>query len=163
MKTVRVGVVGLGWFGEKHLQVLSQLPNVEVTAVCSRTPSRAREVAKRYGVKTAYTDWEKLARDPQVDAVTVATHLPDHKRPVIAAAEAGKDVFVEKPVAPTLQEADAMFSAVKQAGVSFMVGHILRFENRYAQAKVAIEAGRVEGSSRCMLAGTSPRASGLRT
>jgi len=143
MKTVRVGVVGLGWFGEKHLQILSQFPNVEVVAVCSRTEARAKEVAKRYGVKTTYNDWNKLAKDPRIDAVIVATHLPDHREPVVAAAEAGKDVFVEKPIAWSLEDADAMISAVKKASVSFMVGHILRFENRYAQAKVAIDDGRV--------------------
>ncbi|MDG6925081.1 MAG: Gfo/Idh/MocA family oxidoreductase [Nitrososphaerota archaeon] len=143
MKTVRVGVVGLGWFGEKHLQILSQLPNVEVVAVCSRTKSRAEEIAKRYGVKTAYTEWDRLAGDSRIDAVTVATHLPDHRKPVIACVEAGKDVFVEKPIAPTLKDADAMIAAARRAKVSFMVGHILRFENRYAQAKVAVDVGRV--------------------
>jgi UDP-N-acetylglucosamine 3-dehydrogenase len=143
MNTVRVGVVGLGWFGEKHLQVLRQLPNVEVVAVCSRTASRAKEIGKRYGVKKTYTDWKEVAKDPGMDAVLVATHLPDHRRPVVAAAEAGKDVFVEKPIAPTLEDADAMISAAEKSGVSLMVGHILRFENRYAQAKAAIEAGRI--------------------
>ena len=143
MKTVRVGVIGLGWFGEKHIQILSQLPNVEVVAVCSRTESRAKEIARRYGVKAWYTDWDRLSRDPSVDAVTVTTHLPDHRKPVVAAAEAGKDVFVEKPIASTLRDADAMVSAARKANVSLMVGHILRFENRYAQAKAAIDDGRV--------------------
>jgi UDP-N-acetylglucosamine 3-dehydrogenase len=143
LKTVRMGVVGLGWFGEKHVQILSQLPNVEIVAVCSRTASRAKEIAKRYGVKTVYTDWEKLADDSRIDAVTVATHLPDHKAPVLACMEAGKDVFVEKPIARTLKDADAMISAARRANVSFMVGHILRFENRYAQAKAAIDSGRI--------------------
>ena len=142
-KKVRVAVVGLGWFGERHLQVLSQLPNVEVVAVCSRTASRARELARRFGVKKTYTDWEKVAKDPNVDAVTVTTHVPDHHEPVIAAAEAGKDVYVEKPIASTLKKADRMISATKRAGVLFMVGHILRFENRYAQAKDAIAQGRL--------------------
>ena len=143
MEKVRVGVVGLGWFGEKHVQVLSQLPNVEVVAVSSRTGSRAKEVARRYGVKKSYTDWEKLARDPRVDVVTVTTHIPDHHAPVIAAAEAGKDVYVEKPIASTLREADEMISAAKRAHVLFMVGHILRFENRYVQAREAIVQGRI--------------------
>jgi len=143
MKTVRVGVVGLGWFGEKHLQVLSQLPNVELTAVCSRSEARAKEVAKRYGVNKTFTDWEKVAKDQGTDAILVATHLPDHRAPVVAAAEAGKDVFVEKPVASTLKDADAMISAAKRAGVSLMVGHILRFETRYAQVKMAVDEGRV--------------------
>lgn len=143
MEKVRVGVVGLGWFGEKHVRVLSQLPNVELVAVCSRSAGRAREVARRYGAKKTYTDWNKLVLDPKIDAVTVTTHLPDHREPVVAAAEAGKDVFVEKPIAGTLKDADAMISAAKRAGVLFMVGHILRFENRYAQVKKTIESGQL--------------------
>src|SRR5438445_8427027 len=102
-RTVRVGVVGLGWFGEKHLRILSQLPNVDVVAVCSRSESRAREVARKYGVKKTYTNWNKLAKDPRIDAVTVTTHLPDHREPVLAAADAGKQVFVEKPIADSLK------------------------------------------------------------
>jgi len=143
MREVRFGVVGLGWFGEKHLQVLSQLPNVKVVAVSSRRASRAEEVARRYGIPRWYSDWRKLAGDEEVDAVSVVTHVPDHREPVIAATEAGKDVIVEKPIAGNLEDADAMIRAAEKSGVIFMVGHILRFENRYTQAKQAIEQGRV--------------------
>ena len=143
MKTLNAAVVGLGWFGEMHVRVLSQLSNVQLVAVCSRTANRAREVADKYGARKTYTDWSKLAKDPDVDVVTVTTQIPDHRDPVIAAAEAGKAVFVEKPIAENLKDADAMISATNRAGVPFMVGHILRFENRYAQAKQAITEGRM--------------------
>jgi UDP-N-acetylglucosamine 3-dehydrogenase len=143
MNKVSVGVVGLGWFGDKHLQVLSQLPNVELAAVCSRSKTRALETARRYGVKTIYTDWNKIAADPRIDAITVTTHLPDHREPVVAAAEAGKQVYVEKPIAGTLSDADAMIRATRKSGVLFMVGHILRFENRYVQVKKIIDEGRL--------------------
>ncbi len=143
MEKVRVGVVGLGWFGEKHLRILSQLPNVEIVAVSSRSESRAKQVARQFGVKKTYTDWNKLAKDPRIDAVTVTTHLPDHRGPVLAAAEAGKHVFVEKPIADNLRSADEMIAATRRAHVHFMVGHILRFENRYAQAKQFVDEGRV--------------------
>lgn len=143
MEKVRVGVVGLGWFGEKHVRVLTQLPNVELAAVCSRRAGRAREVARRYGAKKVYTDWNRLVSDATIDAVTVTTHLPDHREPVVAAARAGKHVYVEKPIASNLEDADAMISSTRQAGVLFMVGHILRFENRYAQVKKLIDEGRI--------------------
>ena len=143
MDKVRVAVVGLGWFGEKHARILSQLPNVQLVAVCSRRAGRAHEVARRYGVKKTYTDWHKLASDPAIDAVTVTTHLPDHREPVVAAAESGKHVYVEKPIAGNLKDADAMISSTRKAGVLFMVGHILRFENRYTQVKKLIEDRRI--------------------
>lgn len=143
MKTVRFGVVGLGWFGEKYVQVLSKLPYVELVAVCSRRFQRAKEVAQRYGIKKYYTDWYELAKDPEIDAVGVVTHVPDHKDPVIAAAEYGKHVIVEKPIAGNLKDADEMISATRKNNVHFMVGHILRFETRYAQAKQLIDEGRI--------------------
>ncbi|MEM2188017.1 MAG: Gfo/Idh/MocA family oxidoreductase [Candidatus Bathyarchaeia archaeon] len=143
MKTIRFGVVGLGWFGEKYVQVLSKLPYVELVAVCSRRLQRAKEVARLYGVKKYYTDWYELAKDPEVDAVGVVTHVPDHKDPVIAAAESGKHVIVEKPIAGNLKDADEMISAARRNNVHFMVGHILRFETRYAQAKQLIDEGRI--------------------
>jgi len=143
MNIIRFGVIGLGWFGEKHLQVLSQLPNVKVAALCSRTRERAAELASRYGADKVYTDWSKIAEDPNIDAVSVVTHVTDHREPVVLAAEHGKHVLVEKPIASTLEDADKMISATRKAGVHFMVGHILRFEPRYALAKEAINAGRI--------------------
>ncbi|GBC69301.1 scyllo-inositol 2-dehydrogenase (NAD(+)) [archaeon HR01] len=143
MKQVNVGVVGLGWFGEKHLQVLSQLPNARVVAVCSRTRERAENMARRYGVSKAYTDWERMLSDPELEAVSVVTHVSDHAKPVITAFEHGKHVLVEKPIAASLDEADDMIRAAKRSGAHFMVGHILRFENRYALAKQAISEGRI--------------------
>ncbi|MEM3395574.1 MAG: Gfo/Idh/MocA family oxidoreductase [Nitrososphaerota archaeon] len=141
MKKVGFAVIGLGWFGEKHVHVLSELPGVELVAVCSRTEARAKEVASKYGAKKWYTNWEKTVRDPEVEAVSVVTHVPEHRDPVILAAEAGKHILVEKPIAGSLKEADEMIAATEKNKVHFMVGHILRFESRYAQAKQIIERG----------------------
>jgi len=143
MKKARFAVIGLGWFGEKHVHVLSRLPHVELVAVCSRREARAKEVATRYGAKRWYTDWSKAVKDPEIDAVSVVTHVPDHREPVVLAAEAGKHVLVEKPIAGNLKDADEMIAAAERNNIYFMVGHILRFENRYAQAKKMIEEGTV--------------------
>ncbi len=141
MKKVRFAVIGLGWFGEKHARVLTELPNVELVAVCSRTESRAREIANRYGAEKWYTDWGRTVADPEVEAVSVVTHVPEHREPVILAAEAGKHVLVEKPIAGNLKDADEMIASTEKNKVHFMVGHILRFESRYAQAKDIIDRG----------------------
>jgi len=143
MRITRFGVIGLGWFGEKHFQVLSRLPNVKVEALCSRTRERAVELARKYGVDNIYTDWSKIAEDPNIDAVIVVTHVTDHRDPVVLAAEHGKHVLVEKPIASTLEDADKMISVTRKAGVHFMVGHLLRFEPRYALSREAIAAGSI--------------------
>lgn len=143
MKRVRFGVLGLGWFGQKHAQVLAQLPQAEVVAVCSRIPGRAAQVASECGVRGAYTDWDSFLADPDVEAVSVVTHLPEHREATVRALRAGKHVLVEKPIAGTLEDADVMIEAVRVSGRIFMVGHILRFENRYAQAKQVLDEGRL--------------------
>jgi UDP-N-acetylglucosamine 3-dehydrogenase len=143
MKTVKFGVLGLGWFGEKHAQVLAQLPQVELVAVCSRTAARARRVAAACGAKRAYHEWSAFLADPELEAVSIVTHVHEHREPVVRALQAGKHVLVEKPIAATLADADAMLQAARHAGRIFMVGHILRFENRYAQAKSVIAEGRL--------------------
>ncbi len=84
-----------------------------------------------YGVKKWYTDREKLVRDDEVDAVTIATADDDHVEPTILAAEAGKPALLEKPIATTLEDADKIVNAVKRSKIIFMVGHILRFDKRY--------------------------------
>lgn len=138
---VRFGVIGLGDFGERHVQALRAIRDVEVVAVCSRSRNRAEEVARLYGVKKWYTDREKIVRDEEIDAVTVATADDDHVEPVILAAEAGKPILLEKPIATTLEDADVIISAVKRHGVIFMVGHVLRFDRRYRLLKKMREEG----------------------
>ncbi|MEM2040514.1 MAG: Gfo/Idh/MocA family oxidoreductase [Nitrososphaerota archaeon] len=140
---IRFGVIGLGDFGERHVQALKSIAGVEVVAVCSRTRSRAEEVARRYGVKKWYTDREKLVRDDEVDAVTIATADDDHVEPTILAAEAGKPALLEKPMATTLEDADKIISAVKKSKIIFMVGHILRFDKRYRTVWKMVREGRL--------------------
>jgi len=140
---VGFGVIGLGDFGERHVQALRSIGWVDVVAVCSRSRERAEEVARRYGVRKWYTDREKLVGDSEVDAVTVATADDDHVEPSILAAEAGKHLLLEKPIATTLQDADRIISVVRRYGVIFMVGHILRFDRRYRLVKSMCERGEV--------------------
>src|SRR5262245_48579424 len=101
MHKVRYGVIGLGWFGEKHCEALTGLPDTELYALCTRRPERLQEVAGRFGVSRTYTDYHQLLADPGVDAVSVVTMWDQHTEPTLAALSAGKHVFVEKPLAAT--------------------------------------------------------------
>ena len=78
MEKVRVGVIGLGFFGEKHAQVLSDMQGVELAAVCTRRPGRLKEVAETYNAGKSYTDYKQLLADEEIDAVNVVTHYHDH-------------------------------------------------------------------------------------
>ena len=143
MNEVRVGIAGLGSFGELHAAALSSLPYVTLAKVCSRTAARAKEIFERYGAETFCTDYEELACSHDVDAVIVANRGGDHLKVVLPALEAGKHVLVEKPMADTLEDAQAMVSAAESASGAFMVGHICRFQACYLEAKRQVDAGAI--------------------
>jgi UDP-N-acetylglucosamine 3-dehydrogenase len=136
-------VIGLGWFGEVHAETISQMPGIELTAVCTRRADRLAEVAGRYGVNRCYTDYRQLLDDPQVDAVSVVTHVYDHCQIAVDALRAGKHVLLEKPMAPDVSQCEVILEAANQARGQFMVGHICRFDPRVTLAKEAIEEGRL--------------------
>src|SRR5918911_1176788 len=108
MDRVRYGVIGLGWFGEKHCEALTGLPNVELFALCTRRKERLHEVAERFGVQHNYTDYHELLANPEVEAVSVVTMWDQHTGPALAALQAGKHVFLEKPMAATVEDCDAI-------------------------------------------------------
>lgn len=143
MDKVRYAVIGLGWFGEKHCEAIAAIPNAELVALCTRTSSRLGEVAATFGVKQTYTDFRELLANPDIDAVSVVTMWDQHTAPTLAALEAGKHVFLEKPMASTLEDCQAIVDAAHRARGNFMVGHICRFNPRYAHAKQLIDEGKV--------------------
>ncbi len=143
MKKVKHSVLGLGWFGEKHCEALAAIPNVEIHAICTRNSERLAEVAKRFGVKKTFTSYDEMLADPELESVSITTMWDQHAAPAVAALNAGKHVFLEKPMASTVADCDAIVNAANAAKSFFMTGHICRFNPRYAAAKQEIAAGRI--------------------
>lgn len=143
MDKVKIAVIGLGWFGEKHCEALSGIPHAELHALCTRNESRLKALAEAFGVRKTYTDYLQLLADPEVDAVSVVTMWDQHVAPTLAALRAGKHVFLEKPMASTAADCDQIVQAAHATSKHFMVGHICRFNPRYAAARAAIAEGRI--------------------
>jgi UDP-N-acetylglucosamine 3-dehydrogenase len=143
MNRVRYGVIGLGWFGEKHCEALAGLPNVELFALCTRREARLKELAQRFVVRNTYLDYRDLIANPHIEAVSIVTMWDQHTAPTLAALQVGKHVFLEKPMASTREDCDAIVNAARLARGSLMVGHICRFNPRYVAAKAAIDEGRI--------------------
>jgi UDP-N-acetylglucosamine 3-dehydrogenase len=141
MQRLRVGIIGLGAFGESHIRAYSGLPQVDIAAVASRSPQRAREIAGRYGIPTWYGSHEELIADDTIDAVSVTTAESEHREPAVAALRAGKHVLVEKPLASTLADARAITEAARASSGILMPGHILRFDPAHAAARAAAVSG----------------------
>ena len=138
---VRVAVVGLGAWGECHVETLAVLAGAELVAVCDARVERAAEVAVRFGVEAISAE-DVWARD-DIDLVSIATPAPYHLEAVLAALGAGKHVLVEKPVALRADDARQMQSAARANGKLLVPGHILRFDARYAEVKRRLDAGQI--------------------
>ncbi len=141
MKKVGFGVIGLGLWGETHVKAYTQHGHAELVKVCDLNAERAKAMAKQYGVKEYCTDYRELLKDDRIAAVSIATPDFAHKRLAVAAARASKHVLVEKPLATTVKDCEAMITAAKKAGVLLMVDFHNRFNPVVAQAKAAIDAG----------------------
>ena len=143
MDRLRIGVIGLGWFGEIHCDTIVGIPNLELAALCTRTPDRLAELAQKFNVGKTYRDYREMIADPDIDAVSIVTMWDQHTEPAIAALDAGKHVFLEKPMASTVADCQKIIAAAKRSKGILQIGHICRFNPRYPMAKQAIDAGRI--------------------
>ena len=143
MDKVRYGVIGLGFFGEKHAEVLSSMPEVELAAVCTCPRGRLDEIATRFAVPKTFTDYRDMLAETNVDAVSIVTHVDAHRDIAIDCLKAGKHVLLEKPMAGTVADCDAILAAAAAARGIFMVGHICRFDPRVGVAKESIDEGSI--------------------
>ncbi len=142
MDRLRVGVIGTGFMGGLHARAIAESGFGGVTAIADPDRDRAYDLAAVLGA-TAYTDYAVMFEREALDAVVVATPETMHREPAIMAARHGCALLVEKPIAATLEDADAMIAACDEAGVPLMVGYILRFEPAYARIQQAVEAGSI--------------------
>jgi predicted dehydrogenase len=137
-RSLRVGIIGAGIMGRGHAQVLAAHPGAVVAAVASRTRDSATELAESVGTARVFDDCQQLIGSGEVDAVSVTT--PDHRHGevMVAAAEAGLHILVEKPFTTDVADADRAVAAIRRAGVVAMCLFNHRWVPAYAQAKDAM-------------------------
>jgi UDP-N-acetyl-2-amino-2-deoxyglucuronate dehydrogenase len=139
---VRVGLIGCGKVATVHAAALRGIAEAELAAVCDVSAERARAFADRYGVR-GYTDVGAMLREGGVEAVVIGTPHPLHAEPAVRAAEAGVHVLVEKPMAATLADCDAMLAAANRAGVLLGAISQRRFFEPVRRVKEAIDGGKI--------------------
>lgn len=131
---VGVAVIGAGGFATGvHLPNLARLSGCRLEAVCARTGPKAKQAAERFGARYCTTDYNEILSDDKVDAVIVATRHNVHAEITLAALRAGKHVFVEKPLALTVEDAEAICALAAETGKLVSVGFNRRC-SRYAEA-----------------------------
>ncbi len=127
MKTINLGLIGLGVEGKSLLSSSLKLKEFKIEAVADLSP-KARNTAKKYGVKDVYEKYEDLLKDANIDGVIIS--LPNflHQEAAVKSAEAGKHILLEKPLARNVEEGEKILSAVQKNSVKLMVGFNMRFD-----------------------------------
>ena len=139
---LRVALIGAGRIGSSHAElVANRVPGVELAMIFDPVDGAAAKLAAQLRVPVATTSIDDVWDAPDIHAVVIAAPARSHTDLVIAAAKAGKHVFVEKPMAVTLEDADRAIAAAAEAGVLLQVGFNRRFASGFAAARDAVDAG----------------------
>lgn len=142
-KPIGVAVVGSGRIGTLRACMASRHPSVRFLAVSDKEPERAENLAENVAANLSSGDNYKVISHPEVDTVFVSTPEHDHAEAILQAVDLGKPVFVEKPLALTMEDADKIIEAAEQKGVEIVVGYSRRHDRRWMAAKEQIVQGRL--------------------
>ncbi len=142
-RALRVGVIGVGDFGERHLRAYTRQADVSIVGIADRDPARAQEVAARWGIESWYADAERLLAERDLDGVSVVTPGEHHLEPTLLALEHDCAVLLEKPVAMSSVDVVEIEAAVAQSATFVQPAHILRFAAPYIALRQKVRSGAV--------------------
>ena len=144
-RSLRMGIAGLGRMGQRHARLLAQsTPGADLVAACSPLAHEREWARAALGVPALYDNFDALLRDAHIDAVAIVTPTTLHAEQTIAALEAGKHVFIEKPLALDVAACERVEAVARQHPQQVaMVAFVRRFDASYQEAKTQIDAGRI--------------------
>jgi myo-inositol 2-dehydrogenase/D-chiro-inositol 1-dehydrogenase len=141
---VRLGIIGCGNVTQnRHLPAIQSLKNLQVVALADIDHDRLDKAGNKYGITSRYSDYQALLDDREVEAVAVCVPLNLHVEVALAALDAGKHVFVEKPLAPSLASADALIERAAGSLCVVLVGYNLRFHRHVRKALEMMQSGQL--------------------
>ena len=142
MRKLGIGVLGVGEMGKRHAENLRRLvPEARLLAVADVAAARARQVAEELEIEHSFPSLEEMAQQKDIDAILIAAPDKFHAQAIRHAARAGKDILCEKPIATTLDDAEAALREVERAKVRLQIGFMRRYDPAYASAMKRVEAG----------------------
>jgi myo-inositol 2-dehydrogenase/D-chiro-inositol 1-dehydrogenase len=141
---VRIGLIGTGRIGRLHAESLSfRLPEVDLLCLSDINLNAAKSCAKEFGVDTVYKDYRKILERRDIDAVVICSSTDTHAEIIKEAANSGKDIFCEKPIALDLSQIDEALQAVDKAGVKLQIGFNRRFDPNFKKMKELVSSGKI--------------------
>jgi myo-inositol 2-dehydrogenase/D-chiro-inositol 1-dehydrogenase len=143
-KEVNVGVIGLGRIGKLHLHnIIAQIPGIKLIGVSDIIENSLQEVSQKYDIPIIKNDYRYLLDNKEIDAVVICSSTDTHAKIMIEAAQAGKDIFCEKPIALDLKEINRALEAVKTEGIKLQIGFNRRFDPSFMKAKEMVQSGKI--------------------
>ena len=146
---MRFGLIGYGLFGRHHARAIAQAPGATLAAIACRSPETAEIARKDFPDAVVDLDFRALLARRDIDAVDIVVPNDLHEEIGVAALEAGKDVLLEKPLAPTLAACDHLIETARRTGRVLSIGHELRLSEQWGGIKRIIDAGEL-GDLRCV-------------
>ncbi len=144
MRKLHFGVIGGGGIADlRTMPGMTLADNVEITAIMDVIPEKAEELKEKYGAKRCYTSEEDILKDPEVEAVYIATPVWCHARQAKLAADYGKHILLEKPIAMTVEEGEEVVRYCHEKGVKLAAGFMMRFGTHVQAMKKAIANGEI--------------------
>ena len=141
---INVGIIGAGRIGRVHAEnLMYRVPEANLVAVSDVFVEAAQKLAAELGIPAAYQDPRRILEDPAIDAVLICSSTDTHARFIEEAAEAGKPIFCEKPIALDLARIDHALTAVEQAGVKLQIGFNRRFDPNFARVQTIVASGEI--------------------
>src|SRR5438309_1000811 len=139
-KKIRVAIVGLG-FGAEFIPIYQRHPHAEMVAICRRSEKELNKCGDQWGIKTRYTDFNKLLQDPNVDAIHINSPIPDHAPQSLAALNAGKHVACTVPMATSVADCGKLVEAQRRAGKVYMMMETVVYSREYLFVKELYDKG----------------------
>ena len=139
---LNVGIIGAGRIGKVHAETLAyRIPSTRCLAIADIDLAAAQQVAAELQIPSVTEDYREILANDDIEAVLICSSTHTHARLTREAAEAGKHIFCEKPIAHSLAEIDAALAAVAKAGVKLQVGFNRRFDANFRRVRCAVETG----------------------
>jgi predicted dehydrogenase len=152
MKRINIGVIGTGWTGGIRANACARSPLIDELHIAEINPDRLAEVRGETDPVFATTDWEELLKKDELEAIVIsATPESTHYPMIKASLEAGKHVFVEKPISTTIEEADEVIALAEEKNLKFTVGYSQRFKPKFAYVNKTLKDGLVGEPVTCLV------------
>jgi predicted dehydrogenase len=138
---VRIGVVGLGYWGPNLARNFAAIPGCELSWCCDASPEARARIAEQFPRVQLADDLDQLLGDPALDAIAIATPVPTHGELAVRVLQSGKHCFVEKPLAQSVLDAERAVAAARESGRVLMVGHLLEYHPGVQKLKELTDSG----------------------